>query len=208
MILSVISPGADGVSTYRHFRSLGIDRMAYLIPDVTHDSRDRLYGGLGSTPVADYLIPIFDEWMAEDDPNVYVRPFWGLIRTMLNGDGETDVFGNPPLSYLVIESDGEIEGLDALHVCKEGIARSGLNVSRNGFDDFTKAEPFVRQCLGSGIPLSATCVQCPQCAICGGGYLPHRYSSLNGFDNPSVWCADILAMLSHIRARVDTTSIE
>jgi uncharacterized protein len=206
MILCVVSPGADGLSTYRHFRSIGIRRIAYLLPDVTHDSRERLYGGLGRTPVADYLLPIFDRWMDEDDADVYLRPFWGLIRMLLGGEADTDIFGNPPLSYLVIESDGEIQGLDALHVCKEGISRSGLNVRDHGFDDFARGEPFVRLCLESGVPLCAACRQCPERDTCGGGYLPHRYSAANGFDNPSVWCADILAMLSHIRARVQAAA--
>ena len=36
----------------------------------------------------------------------------------------------------------------------------------------------------------------------GGGHLPHRYSRANGFDNPSVWCADILKVIAHIRHRL------
>ena len=38
-----------------------------------------------------------------------------------------------------------------------------------------------------------------------GGYLPHRYSRENGFDNPSVWCADILKLFSLIRRRLEVT---
>jgi sulfatase maturation enzyme AslB (radical SAM superfamily) len=43
---------------------------------------------------------------------------------------------------------------------------------------------------------------------CGGGYLPHRYSAARGFDNPSVWCADLLALFAHVRARMGVTTDE
>ena len=37
---------------------------------------------------------------------------------------------------------------------------------------------------------------------CGGGYLPHRFSKLNGFDNPSVYCADLYATLDYIQSKL------
>jgi uncharacterized protein len=60
----------------------------------------------------------------------------------------------------------------------------------------------VHQVVHRGIPLCATCRRCPEAAICGGGHLPHRYARKNGFDNPSVWCADILALMRHMRSRL------
>ena len=33
---------------------------------------------------------------------------------------------------------------------------------------------------------------------CGGGYLPHRFSRKNGFDNPSVYCDDLYAMFENM----------
>ena len=35
---------------------------------------------------------------------------------------------------------------------------------------------------------------------CGGGYLPHRFSRKNGFDNPSVYCDDLYAMFANMEA--------
>ena len=34
---------------------------------------------------------------------------------------------------------------------------------------------------------------------CGGGLYTHRHRAQNGFDNPSVYCADLLALISHVR---------
>jgi uncharacterized protein len=35
---------------------------------------------------------------------------------------------------------------------------------------------------------------------CGGGYLPHRYSSKNGYDNPSVYCDDLYSMFENMQS--------
>jgi uncharacterized protein len=48
------------------------------------------------------------------------------------------------------------------------------------------------------------CNACHERAICGGGYLPHRYSRTNGFDNPSIWCQDLLKLFAHVRNYIDT----
>ena len=201
-ILCVIKAGADGRSIYRYFRSLGIARMDFLLPDVSHDNKSRFYGDCGETPVADYLIPIFDDWFGEGDPEIRIRVFWSLLASLLGGSPQSDAFGNPLVSYLIVETDGAIQGLDALRVCADGIAESGLNVMEHGFDDLHLGLPLVHQLVHVGVPLSATCRSCPEVAICGGGYLPHRYSRKNGFDNPSVWCQDIQKLLEHVRSRL------
>lgn len=199
-VLCVITPGADGLEVYRHFRALGIDRMDFLLPDCSHDTKERWYGGLGSTPVADFLIPIFDAWVAEDDPAVVVRVLWGLLQKMMDGEAETDQFGNAETTYLVVETDGSIEALDALRVCDDGLGVSGLNVLDAGFDDLDRGSSrLLHQATHEGFPLCAQCRACPEVEVCGGGYLPHRYSRRRGFDNPSVWCEDILALTRHMR---------
>jgi uncharacterized protein len=201
-VLTVVNPGQSGLRTYRYFRELGIEDMDFLLPDVSHDNKQRWYGQLGPTPVADYLLPIFDRWMEEDRPEVKVRLFVGLLRAMLGGSGETDGFGNPKMGYLIVETDGSIEALDALRVCDAGIQRSGLNVREHGFDDLAAGLPLVHQLVHEGIALPAACRGCAEREICGGGYLPHRYARARGFDNPSVWCADILKLLEHMRRAV------
>jgi uncharacterized protein len=205
-ILCVINPGQSGVAAYRHFRSLGITRMNFLLPDVSHDSKVLFYGDYGETPVADYLIPLFDEWFDEDDPRVRVGIFWELISSIMGGRGDTDAFGNSLMNYLIVDTDGSIQTLDTLKVCEEGLSESGLNVFEHGFDDFSRGRPFVHRLLYEGVPLAAQCRACPESATCGGGYLPHRYARANGFDNPSVWCKDILKLLAHIRRRTGYVS--
>ena len=202
-VLCVVNPACSGLEAYRHFRSLGIKQMDFLLPDASHDSKPILYGGYGPAPVADYLIPVFDAWMAEDDPAVSIRIFEDLIKGVLGGSPITDCIGNPLAAYLVIDTDGAIQLNDALKVCDEGVSESGLNVFEHGFDDVHLGSPLFRQVVLDGVPLSRTCQACPERDVCAGGYLPHRYSRSNGFNNASIWCRDLLKLIGHIRYYVE-----
>ncbi len=201
-ILTVINPGQSGLAIYRHIRSLGVKNMNFLLPDVTHDSRRLFYPNFGETPISDYLIPIFDDWFDEDDPNVVIRLFTAIITGLLGASASFEAIGNHCENYLVIDTDGNIQANDALKVCDDGISESGLNVARNGFDDLHLGLPLVHRLVHEGLSLSAQCQACPERDVCGGGAVTTRYAKANGFDNPSVWCADMLELIGHIRARV------
>ncbi len=202
-VLCVVNPRANGGATYRHLRSLGIRDMSFLLPDVSHDNKHRLYEDCGPTPVADYLIDAYDQWLRENDHTVIVQPFAHLLHQIWGAPPATDAFGNPSMSYLIVESDGGIHALDALRVCDESIDSSGLNVFSNSFDDLAYGSPLVYRIVHEGIRPAEQCLKCHQLQVCGGGYLPHRYAHANGFDNPSVWCLDILKLLAHLRQSLD-----
>lgn len=197
-ILCVVNPGTDGLAIYQHFRSLGLRWIDFLLPDVSHDSKVAFYGD-APHPVADYLRPILDCWMAENDETVRIPLFWDLLsRLMGSQKTTTDCFGNPPVTYVVINTDGSIEPLDALKVCDNELTRTKFNALSNGFDDLTSSPSILSDGLNGHFELSDTCKRCRFVRVCGGGYLPHRYRRSNGFDNPSVWCEDIQLILDHM----------
>ena len=47
--------------------------------------------------------------------------------------------------------------------------------------------------------LCRTCRSCPVVTSCGGGLYTHRYRTGSGFANPSVYCPDLLKLISHVR---------
>jgi uncharacterized protein len=201
-VLCVINPRQSGIDVYHHLRSLGIRRMNFLWPDVSHDFKSVLYGQLGPTPVADFLIPIFDKWFHEDDPDIAIRIFVEAIRIMYGASPGTDTLGKATEDYLIIDTDGSILANDALKVCYDGAPESSLNVLHHSFDDLEKGDPLLFQLVNEGMPLCETCLACPELDTCGGGAVPHRYSRANGFLNPSVWCADLLKFLGHVRSTI------
>ena len=197
-VLCVVNPNTDGSASYRYFRSLGLTWIDFLLPDISHDSKTAFYGP-GPHPVADYLLPILDAWQSEDDPNVMIPVFWDLFSRLMGSErSSTDCFGNPAMTYVIVNTDGSIEPLDALKVCDEGMTRTEFNVLRNSFDELTSRPSLLADALRGRFAPCAECKSCRYGTVCAGGYLPHRYRRENGFDNPSVWCDDIKLVLDRM----------
>ena len=53
-----------------------------------------------------------------------------------------------------------------------------------------------------GERLCDTCSRCEIRSLCGAGNLPNRYSSQNQFDNPSVFCEDLIKLITHVQRTV------
>src|SRR5262245_3315059 len=53
-------------------------------------------------------------------------------------------------------------------------------------------------------PTAAACLACPELGVCGGGMPVNRWRDDNGYDNPSVYCADQLLLIGHMRNRLAT----
>jgi uncharacterized protein len=200
-ILSVVQPGADPLRTHHHFLELGPQSISYLLPAETHDTVVPIRERYGPTPCADFLIPIFDDWWFNSTTEVWVREFRNLARVILGGSSQLETIGSPPLRFAVVDTDGSIHGHDNLRSCEDGLSVTGLNVHDADFAQLPLASPF-HGAIMDGLPLPTGCRACPERDTCAGGQLPNRYSKLRGFDNPSVWCADLLALFRHARMRL------
>jgi uncharacterized protein len=203
-ILSVVQVGADPLLIHHHLLGLGCKSISYLLPAYTHETIGPIRECFGPTPCADFLMPIFDDWWFNSTIDIRIREFWNIGRLILGGDSEVDSVGNPPLRFVAIETDGDIEGLDKLRSCEDAMTSTGLNVLSADFHEVEKVSAF-HAAVMKGIPLSAACAVCPEGSTCAGGYLPNRYSRARQFDNPSVWCADLLRLFHHIRGRLNVS---
>lgn len=202
-ILSVIQFGCDGLAAHRHLTSLEPHGISYLLPDFIHDTIAPVRHAYGPTPCWDFLRPIFDDWAASWPPKITIPLFWNVIRLVMGADSKVDVLGNERLPFAFIQPDGAIECLDVLGVCGAHINVTGLNVLTDDLADIAAVSDFHRTTMFLGTPLPRACRACAERDTCGGGYLPHRYSAAGGFDNRSVWCADLLALFNHVRRWLD-----
>jgi uncharacterized protein len=202
-VLAVIQLGADGLSVHQHLLGLGVTYISYLLPDFTHDTIPSVLRRYGPTPCADFLLPILEDWWAHGTLGVRISIFWHATRLILGAKSGIDILGNRPLQFVFIETDGAIEGLDVLRVCKPGIALTGLNVLTDDFWSILELNDIHRAAIFEGVPLPGACHGCPEATTCAGGYLPHRYSIARGFDNPTVWCADMLKLFTRLRELLD-----
>lgn len=203
--LAVIPLGARPLDVHRHLLSLGCDHITYALPHFTHDTIAPIHRLYGATPCADFLIPIFDEWWFNGSVDVRIGDLWNMSRIIMGGHSQIETLGNEPPRYAFVETDGEIEGLDNLRVCTEGMAKIHLNVLTSNFQDILRTDSMHKKAIFEGMDLPTGCRACPERDTCAGGYLPHRFSSARGFDNPSVWCADLLKLFTHLRDRLGVT---
>jgi uncharacterized protein len=200
--LCVIPLGCDGARVQRHFVELGATKVSYLLPDFTHESIAPVRVAHGPTPCADFLIPAFDCWWKEQTLQTLVEPFFNIATLIMGGESRMDILGNRPFGFVFVESDGAIEGLDVFRICGHGKSGTGLTVLRDAFERLEKLQPPHLRAIFEACPLPNGCVDCPEENTCAGGYFPHRWSSQTGFDNPSVWCRDLLKLFGHIRHRL------
>jgi uncharacterized protein len=200
-ILSVVPLGAEPLAVHHHYLSLGCREISYLLPAYTHDTIGPIRERFGPTPCADFLIPVFDDWWQNSSLEVSIREFFNVGRVIMGGSSTLDTIGNPPLRFTCVETDGSIQGLDKLRVCEDGMTDIGLSVHEADFREIASVSPF-HGAVMSGLPLPTGCRACAERETCAGGHAPNRYSRERGFDNPSVWCADLLALFGHVRERM------
>ncbi|MFZ5815385.1 MAG: radical SAM protein [Bacillota bacterium] len=196
-VLVVANPEFPGVEIYRHFLQLGITWMDFLWPDYHHDLLPPWPAGA----LARYYIELFDAWYEAGDPRIHIRWFETVMQSLLTGRHQLDALGPHPLEMVVVETDGSIEPLDVIRTCGNGMTQLGLNVATSEIEELYE-NPLFDLCVRNQELLPLQCRSCPVYAVCGGGYMPHRFSHANGFANPSVHCADLLAVISHIAERL------
>jgi uncharacterized protein len=132
-----------------------------------------------------------------------VRLFRELIQLILGNPGEVEGLGLLASTLIVVDTGGSIKQLDSLSSAYSGAADTGCDVMSGSFDDALDHPTTVARQIGIGA-LSATCRVCPVMEICGGGLYPHRFREGEGFRNPSVYCQDLLKLITYVRDRVVT----
>ena len=219
-LLATIDIRSDPVAVYRALAELEPPNLDFLLPHGTWDAPPpgkvgplpdgrlpvRLAGDVGeagepgAAPYADWLAAVFTEW-SRDGRRVPVRMFQSIIETTLGGPSGTESLGLAPSDVVVIETDGTIEQADSIKVAYDGAPATGLDVFSHPLDA-AAAHPAIRARQQGIAGLSPVCRACRVVDSCGGGLYAHRYRSGSGFGNPSVYCADLEKIITHVRARL------
>lgn len=194
--LSVMNLDADPIEFYNHFKSLNIRSIDVLLLDSNYDLGKQ--NGKTNLSPAEWYIKIFDKWFYESDDRFRIRFFNLIIRELLGDEQNIDILGVNENNVLVLETNGALEAVDVLKTCGESFTKNDLNINTNDIDDVFNSE-LIEIYYNSGKYLSKKCLACPIQELCGGGYLPHRYSSKNGFNNPSIYCDDLLKIITYIQ---------
>ncbi len=195
-LLCTIDVRNDPLKTYDALLSFDPPAVDFLLPHGNWSTpppfRD---AGASSTPYADWLIPIFDRWYRTAETEV--RLFTEILRLITGRPSRSESIGLSPALLAVVETDGSIEQSDILKSAYHGASSTPLHVLRDPFDAALRLPSLVARQIGMDA-LSPVCRECDIVAACGGGLYAHRYDENSGFRNPSVYCPDLYALVSHI----------
>ncbi len=202
-LLCTIDVANDPVAVYDALIALRPPRVDFLLPHATWDEPPPRTAGRDEQ-YADWLIAIFDRWLTDGRPT-RIRTFESILSTLSGGDSSTEALGLAPSSLAVIETDGSYEQVDSLKVAYDGAAGTELTVFSDALDVVARHPGIVARQQGLA-GLSQQCQECPVVTSCGGGLYAHRYRTGTEFANPSVYCADLLKLITHIKQRLPQVS--
>lgn len=197
-LLCTVDIANDPVAVLDALTGLEPPLIDFLLPHATWDEPPPRPDG-SPTAYAEWLLTVFDRWQEQGRP-VPVRLFSSVLSTLSGGPSLTESLGLAPTDLVVVETDGQLEQVDSLKSAYEGAAATGFDVFTHSFDEVA-AHPGVRARQLGLAGVSETCRRCPVVRSCGGGLYTHRYRPANGFDNPSVYCADLAALIRGIEDR-------
>jgi uncharacterized protein len=194
-ILCTVDVANDPVAVYEALLEQRPPRLDLLLPHATWDSPPPGIPG-EPTPYARWLGRVHARWVADGYP-VPIRLFDSLLAAADGRDSGSESTGLDPVALLVIETDGSWEQADSLKTAYDGAPATSYDIFFQSADE-AAAHPGVAARQAGLASLSAKCQACPLVRTCGGGLYAHRYSSKNGFDNPSVYCADLKIFIPQI----------
>ncbi|AYC40099.1 FxsB family cyclophane-forming radical SAM/SPASM peptide maturase [Streptomyces griseorubiginosus] len=201
-LLCTVDLDNDPVAVYEQLLAHRPPMIDLLLPHSTWEHPPPGRDG-SATPYADWLLAVFERWYSAPVRETRIRRFEQIMERALGAQLAPAAPVQPTVSdHIVVESDLSVELPDSLKAAYDGAAATGLNLRDHDFDTVAR-HPKVVAARGAGPdPLAADCVTCPVVRLCGGGLRAHRFHPRNGFHNPSVFCADLRLLTTHIRDRV------
>lgn len=201
-VLVVVDIRNQPATLLQALRDLGLQSANLLLPDCNHANPP-------SRPNDD--LSIYGKWFAElytrwldDYADIEIPYFEEIMNLMMGGESTSEEIGAQSVDFLVIDTNGDLEAVDTLKMVGRAATTLHLNVATHSIDDALQHPAVYSRMSGFGA-LCVTCRKCEFLSVCGGGYLPHRYSVDNGFINPSVYCEDLKHLFRHIRGRLFAT---
>jgi uncharacterized protein len=167
-------------------RDIGVSALAVCQPAYSPEDYVAFFAACGIT---NYDIMIPDATVDEQPPSIAAF-YKGLFDLWLAANRRA------PTANIRIISD-MITALLGNNSPTEGVGHKPVELCTVMTDG---TEPRWQAARDASINLCAKCRQCKFMNACGGGYLPHRYSKKNGYDNPSVYCDDLYSMFENMES--------
>lgn len=198
-LLAVIDPTSDPTEVYRFFKSVGAPSVDFLYRDGNHAKLPEGKANWQSLEYGWWMADLLTAYAADPDP-LPIRVLDDMLKVLLGGTVSKEGLGVTDFGILIIDTDGTFMKNDTLKSSYNGADQFArpFNVRDTNLLNFLASSEFARY-RAMQQPTNAKCLTCPALNVCGGGMILHRYHPDNGFDNPSIYCADQLHLVSAMR---------
>lgn len=188
--LAVIDPFSNPKEIYHFFKALNIPSVNFLMRDGNHDRYPYGKANFQSLEYAKWLEQIWNEYFNDPKP-IPIAFFDNYIKMMIGGSSSKEGVGTDIAGILIIDTNGDITKNDTLKSTQNHADRFKFdwNVSKSKIVDLIQSNEF-KEYLILQKPTSESCRNCQYLKICGGGMPLYRWSDINQFNNPSVFCHD------------------
>lgn len=205
-LLAVVDPTSDPTAVYEALKATGAPSFDFLYRDGNHVTMPYGKSSRESTEYGDWMIRLASHYLSDPTPP-RIRILDDLMRLILGGTGRKEGVGLTEYGIIVIDTDGTVTKNDTLKVAYAGGDRFGTKrlITDRDLLDVVHAED-VSAYYKLQEPTAPMCRACPELNVCGGGMPAHRFSDDDGYDNPTVFCADQKQLIAHLRRQIDRAS--
>jgi uncharacterized protein len=163
--------------------------MSFLLPDRNADDLEFVSSG-AAAQYGSCLSDIFFEWLSEDNLEVHIRFVDELLVHFQPNVSPGQVFRRPRKSNQIViaRSDGTVAIDDTFIPALSWYTATPVYSTEKSTLRTFLAEPIFREIEEASNTLPGGCTECRWRHVCRGGDLENRFSTRNGFDNPSVYC--------------------
>ena len=203
-VLAVVDPASDPCEIYSFFKELNPPSVDFIYRDGNHSRLPPGKASLLTTEYGRWMARLFEVYVADDQP-IRIRILDDMVKLVLGGCGSKDGVGLTDYGVLVVDTDGSITKNDTLKSSFDGADRfdAAWSVHTHDLGDILTSAAFTES-IAMQRPSNPTCLACSELEVCGGGMTLHRWRDENGYDNPSVYCADQQLLIRRIRNTVDS----
>lgn len=200
-VLAVVDPNTSPDMIYDYFRDLGVPSVDFLYRDGNHSTLPYGKNSVDSTEYGQWITRILNRYVADPAP-LRIRMLDDIIKLALGGAGVKEGVGLTDYGILIIDTDGTVKKNDTLKSSPLGDGFSQKwTVRHHSLAEIACSDEFLAYHRAQR-PSSALCAGCTHKRLCGGGMVTHRFSEQNGYDNPTVFCADQTMLIERVRELV------
>ncbi len=201
-LLAVIDPSSNPQEMYGFFKELKAPSVDFILKDGNHDRLPQGKSSHESLEYGQWMEGLLQIYLSDPDP-LPIRVLDDMMKVLLGGMVSKEGLGVNDFGILIVDTDGGIMKNDTLKSVFNGADKfkQAANIKDVCLVDFIRSNEFVSY-RGAQRPTCTKCRNCAEVQICGGGMMLHRWNDKNGFNNPSVYCADQLYLIGKMRSMV------